>query len=246
MRDMGIARPIRIRAGLTEAADRTKDDFRIESLEILIAQTEFGHHARCESLDHNVRLSHQVLGDRQTFGATEIKTQALLAAVVLHEHRTASRHDAVDAARDIAVREAFDLDDFGTVVGQCAGCRGAGNQCGEFEDPHPGERALRVGVIGRVKAHEDPVGAVAVGRHHAAKKPLTPWSVSFGSCAADHSSHRLRVKSVQVDRDVCHKPARRALAARNVPAETAAATNTVAKADMNAAVGVAAPVCADI
>ena len=157
MRDMGIARAVRIRAGLAEAADRAKNDFRIERLEIFIAQAELGHHARRESLDHDVRLSHHVLGNCQAFGPAEIEAQALLAAVVLHEHRTAPRHDAVDAARDIAVWKALDLDHFGAMVGQRAGCRGSGNQRGEFEYADAGKCAAGGGVIGRGEAHTGPV-----------------------------------------------------------------------------------------
>ena len=94
------------------------DQPRVQRLEAGVVQPELGHGAGLEVLADDVGGGNQAQHGLQAFGRLQVQRQTFLVAV---EHREKARARADELARGIAlaaVANRFDLDDFGTQVGQ--------------------------------------------------------------------------------------------------------------------------------
>ena len=132
-----------VRAGLSEARDRTIDQAGMGLGQLLIAQAVFGQGADLEILNQDIAMLKQLMDDRLTLGLRDIQCHGLLVAIdadevsaflrVWHERRC-------EAARIITRFRAFNLDHFRAQIAQHLGAGGAGQNACQIKHTKSGQR----------------------------------------------------------------------------------------------------------
>ena len=138
-----IAGLVAIRSGLAEAGHRAIDQPRVDLGQRGVADAEPVHHAGAEILHDHVGVGDQALDDLDRRRLLQIQGQAALVAV---DRQPGRRHPAVRPlarqrrAAHVLALAAFHLDDLGAEQGKLVGTEGAGEDLGEVENLHAGER----------------------------------------------------------------------------------------------------------
>src|ERR1700737_3337052 len=120
---VGGAQPVesgfaRKRSGLPKGGNRAHHDARIERLDDFIIETDAPNDSRRVVFDEDVDVLDEFLEDGQAFRLLRIDADAFFAAVVLDVIAAPALDHDERAARGIAVRREFDLDDLGAHLGE--------------------------------------------------------------------------------------------------------------------------------
>jgi hypothetical protein len=134
---------VAIRPGLPEARNRAVHEARIPGAQLVPAHADALGDARREVLDHDVGRVGELLRDAALLRVLEIQREAALAAVGRIEIVfvvLGAPAVAPDPAQLVAVERLFELHDVGAHVGQHERAVRPGDDAGEIEHPHAGER----------------------------------------------------------------------------------------------------------
>ena len=127
--------------GRSERRQRARDQPRLRLAEVVEPQPEPLHQSRPEVLDHDVGRGDEPSDEGHAFGRAQIGRHRALVAVQREEVGgvvPGERRSPVP--RVVALARALDLDHVRAQVGEDHGAQRAGQDAGEVDDPHAGER----------------------------------------------------------------------------------------------------------
>src|SRR6266851_9538850 len=135
---VGGAQPVesgfaRKRPGLSKGRNRAHHDARIERLDGCVVETDAPYHSRCVIFDQDIDFLDEFLEDAEAFRLLRVDADAFFAAVVLNVIAAPALDHDERAARGIAVRREFDLDDLGAHLGEHQRAGRARNDLREVE-----------------------------------------------------------------------------------------------------------------
>ena len=131
--DVIVARAIGERPGLPESRNRAHDEPGIDLADLVPSKTHPRDRSRRIIFEQDVHRGQQFLDDRETFGLFGIETEALLAAVLLHEIGATPILQKWKRAREIPLGWNLDLDDVGAELGHQPGHGRARERLGEVQ-----------------------------------------------------------------------------------------------------------------
>ena len=115
--DDAVARPLAIRAVLSEPADAHHDDARVDLAELRVTKPPLLEPPWPEILDDDVALAHQIARDLLALGGAQIDTDQRLVAQQARGVKRFALETLAHRAQGIAL-ESLDLDDIGAKVRQ--------------------------------------------------------------------------------------------------------------------------------
>ena len=137
--DLVEARPLRIGAGLAEAADRAEHDARVHRRQRGVVDAQPVLHVGAVILHHHIGLGDHAAGTAPCpSGCFRLMRDAALVAMDMLEVRPVPL--AAHALAGVDLLRRLDLDDVGAPIGQLADAGGAGAHAGEVEHGEAGQR----------------------------------------------------------------------------------------------------------
>ena len=133
-------RPVGIRAGRSEPADRHVDDLRVDRKQVVEAQPQALAYTGPEVLDEDVGPCHEVQDHLATLRLAQVHGQGALAAVVVQEEGGEPSTGKRGPSQDVLAVDGFHLQDLGALVGQQEGGHGPADDLGEVHDAVTVER----------------------------------------------------------------------------------------------------------
>ena len=135
-----IPRAIPVRAGVSEAGNRTVDNFRIQFPDRLVSQTALGQSTGAEVLDKHIRSSEKSQQDIPAFILTNVECDAPLVPIETAKSRGVK--SVAPTPKGISFSRLFNLDDIGAQIGQHRTGKWPGDIARHFDNTNSLKRVI--------------------------------------------------------------------------------------------------------